>query len=139
MLSAKKTGHVAAGSNLGESSNAASFKAFSLVTLSLFRALWLGAFLTGFFGFGVGFGFGFALALVVFALGFAPTLALPSGVLGPGLSVVAALLVLLAGVRPVCALGRLAGFPAAVVAYVRVLMKQIRPTRACDEVDLGSW
>jgi len=136
----KKMAHGPAGSFFGELSNAASFSSFSLAILSFVTVALLGAFLTifltAFFGLGLGpglalgpgldlgvdFAFGPGVAFSVFALGFAPTLALPSAVLGPGFLAVAALVVFFAGVRPVYAFGRLAGFFTASVAYVRVLM-----------------
>jgi len=93
--------HVLVASGFGGLSSAASFRALSLAILSLFKAVLLGAFLTA--AFGAAFGFGFRLAADFLALGFAPTFALPAGVLGPGFLVVApaALAVLLAGARPV--------------------------------------
>lgn len=136
MASVKYTRHEVDGRLFGGSSNAVSRSAFSLALLSLSRVLLLGAFLTALFAFGFAFGFGPGLAFAFFATGLLPTFALPPGVFGPGFLVAAALVVLLAGVRPVCAFGRPAGFPAAEVAYVRVASECMRPNWEDDKVDL---
>lgn len=120
---------------LGVSSRAFSFTAFSLAILAWFRAVLFGTFFTAGF---LGFGFGLAGAFFAFGFGFGfrPTAFFPAAVLGPGF-LGAAVLVLLAGVRPVCAFGRPTGFAVALVAYDRVATKHMRLDLedGCDGLD----